>query len=106
MMLVERTSSKSLSPLAIQNTGTKLRPGNRCSSWRASINADAALSTAYNGPPNTPALESDAEMHLAALKWIVTLAQSRYYARLLRGSRTVAQIAELMREFDDEAETA
>jgi nitrogen PTS system EIIA component len=47
--------------------------------------------------------ESDAEMHLAALKWIVTLAQSRYYARLLRGSRTIAQIAELMREFDDEA---
>jgi mannitol/fructose-specific phosphotransferase system IIA component (Ntr-type) len=51
--------------------------------------------------------ESDAETHLAALKWIVTLAQSRYYARLLRGSRTVTQIAELMKEFDDEAaETA
>ena len=48
--------------------------------------------------------ESDAEIHLQALRWIVTLAQSRYYARLLRGSRTVPQIADLIKEFEEESE--
>jgi mannitol/fructose-specific phosphotransferase system IIA component (Ntr-type) len=46
--------------------------------------------------------EDDAEVHLQSLKWIVTLAQSRYYSRLLRGSKTVEQISDLLREFEDE----
>ena len=48
--------------------------------------------------------ESQAEVHLQTLRWIVTLAQSRYYARLLRGSRTIEQIADLLKEFEEESE--
>jgi mannitol/fructose-specific phosphotransferase system IIA component (Ntr-type) len=47
--------------------------------------------------------EAEAETHLACLKWVVTLAQNRYYARLLRGSRTIEQISELLDEFADES---
>jgi mannitol/fructose-specific phosphotransferase system IIA component (Ntr-type) len=45
---------------------------------------------------------AEAEAHLDTLKWVVRLAQDRYYAKVLRGSKTVEQIVDLFAEFDDE----
>jgi len=45
---------------------------------------------------------TEAETHLRSLRWVVRLAQDRYYAKVLRGSKTVEQIVDLFGEYDDE----
>ncbi len=45
---------------------------------------------------------SEAEAHLESLKWVVKLAQDRYYSKVLRGSKTIEQIVDLFGEYDDD----
>ncbi len=106
-LLIEREVQGSTgigSGVALPHIKTDLVPGTVVAVGRSDDGIDFNATDAE--PVHTIFLilsrEGDAEEHLAVLRWFANFARSRYHARVLRGSRTVDQITDLFREFDDE----
>jgi mannitol/fructose-specific phosphotransferase system IIA component (Ntr-type) len=106
-LLVERENQGSTgigSGVALPHIKTNLVPGTVVAVGRSDEGIDFNATDAE--PVHTIFLilsrEGDAEEHLAVLRWFANFARSRYHSRVLRGSRTVDQITDLFREFDDE----